>query len=58
MEEEYDAMLPATTSATLSVRNGQGIRGDGTISHVDGFANIAQEEEAVMATMVHTTKIG
>ena len=57
MEEEYDAMLPATTSATLSVRNGQGIRGDGTISHVDGFANIAQEE-AVMATIVHTTKIG
>ena len=50
MEEEYDAMLPATTSATLSVRNGQGIRGDGTISHVDGFAKIAQEEEAMLAT--------
>ena len=57
MEEEYDATLPATTSATLGVRNGQGIRGDGTISHVDGFAKIAQEE-AAMATIVHTTKIG
>ena len=55
--DEKDATLPATTSATLSVRNGQGIRGDGTISHVDGFAKIAQEE-AMLATIVHTTKIG
>ena len=56
--DEKDATLPATTSATLSVRNGQGIMGDGTISHVDGFAKIAQEEEAMLATIVHTTKIG